>query len=65
MLLAIKGIGPWTLGITRMFYICDSDVWLEGDLGIKKASEIFLQELDNYVNFLKYSNPFIEYLSKT
>ena len=47
MLLAIKGIGPWTLGITRMFYICDSDVWLEGDLGIKKASEIFLQELDN------------------
>jgi 3-methyladenine DNA glycosylase/8-oxoguanine DNA glycosylase len=30
-----------------MFYICESDVWLEGDLGIKKASEIFLQELDN------------------
>ena len=46
-LLTIKGIGPWTLGITRMFYICDSDVWLEGDLGIKKATEIFLQELDN------------------
>lgn len=40
-LLSLKGIGPWTLGVVRMFYIQDSDVFLEGDLGINKALEIF------------------------
>ncbi len=48
MLLQIKGIGPWTLGITRMFYICDEDVWLDGDLGINKAANIFIPDIDKW-----------------
>ena len=35
--LDIKGIGPWTLNIIRMFYICDEDIWLPEDLIIKKS----------------------------
>jgi len=42
-LLALKGVGPWTLGVVRMFYVQDTDVFLEGDLGINKALEHFFK----------------------
>jgi len=35
--LDLKGVGPWTLGIIKMFYIGNNDVFLDGDLGIKKS----------------------------
>lgn len=62
MLLKIKGIGPWTLGITRMFYICDEDVWLDGDLGINKAVNIFIPDID-INNIKEIYSPYRTYLS--
>ena len=62
MLLQIKGIGPWTLGITRMFYIYDEDVWLDGDLGINKAANIFIPDIDTN-NIKEIYSPCRTYLS--
>ena len=62
MLLQIKGIGPWTLGITRMFYIYDEDVWLDGDLGINKAANIFIPDID-INNIKEIYSPYRTYLS--
>ena len=57
--LKLKGVGPWTLGVVRMFYIQDTDVFLEGDLGINKA-------LEHFFNSKKYTgqhySPFRTYL---
>ena len=47
LFLKIKGIGPWTLGIIQMFYIGQEDIYLTGDLGIKKAGLDFFKS-DNY-----------------
>ena len=62
MLIEIKGIGPWTIGITRMFYICDEDVWLDGDLGINKALKTFLPNVD-YKDLTEIYSPYSTYLS--
>jgi AraC family transcriptional regulator, regulatory protein of adaptative response / DNA-3-methyladenine glycosylase II len=35
--LSIKGIGPWTVNYARLRGLSDSDIWLGGDLGVKKA----------------------------
>jgi len=35
--LPIKGIGPWTVSYARLRGLSDSDIWLGGDLGVKKA----------------------------
>jgi DNA-3-methyladenine glycosylase II len=43
----INGIGPWTLGIIQMFYIGQEDIYLTGDLEIKKAGLNFFKS-DNY-----------------
>jgi len=57
--LKLKGVGPWTLGVVRMFFIQDTDVFLEGDLGINKA-------LINFFNSKTYSghhySPYRTYL---
>ena len=47
LFLKIKGIGPWTLGIIQMFYLGQGDIYLTGDLGIKKAGLNFFKS-DNY-----------------
>ena len=35
--LAIKGIGPWTIDYAKMRGLSDPNIWLGGDLGVKKA----------------------------
>lgn len=35
--LELKGIGPWTLDYVQMRALGHTDIWLAGDLGIKKA----------------------------
>lgn len=35
--LALKGIGPWTVNYARMRGLQQTDIWLAGDLGIRKA----------------------------
>ena len=57
--LNIKGIGPWTLNIIKMFFLEDADVFLDGDLGIQKASFSFFG-IKNY-NAVDYS-PYRSYL---
>ena len=57
--LNIKGIGPWTLNIIKMFFLEDADVFLDGDLGIQKASFSFFG-IKNY-NAGDYS-PYRSYL---
>ena len=47
LFLKIKGVGPWTLGIIQMFYLGQEDIYLTGDLGIKKAGLSFFKS-DNY-----------------
>ncbi len=37
--LALKGIGPWTVGYAQLRGLSDPDVFLGGDLGVKKAIE--------------------------
>ncbi len=39
--LALKGIGPWTVEYTKMRGLGNTDIWLDTDLGIKKALDIF------------------------
>mgnify|MGYP006075242611 FL=1 len=59
LFLSIKGVGPWTLGVIRMFYIQDSNVFLKGDLAINKG-------LGNFFNSIKYDgedySPYKTYL---
>ena len=40
--LTLKGVGPWTVDYARMRGVSHPDIWLGGDLGVKKA----LGELD-------------------
>ena len=35
--LSIKGIGPWTIDYAKMRGLSDPDIFLDGDLGVKKA----------------------------
>ena len=35
--LTIKGIGPWTVNYAKMRGLSDPDIYLGGDLGVKKA----------------------------
>ena len=42
--LQIKGIGPWTLGIIKMFHLGNSDTFLNGDLAIKKRALYFFND---------------------
>jgi DNA-3-methyladenine glycosylase II len=44
--LKIKGIGPWTLGIIKMFYLGHSDTYLNGDLAIKKRASYFFNDIE-------------------
>jgi DNA-3-methyladenine glycosylase II len=44
--LKIKGIGPWTLGIIKMFYLGHSDTYLSGDLAIKKRASYFFNDIE-------------------
>ena len=62
ILIEIKGIGPWTIGITRMFYICDEDIWLDGDLGINKAIDTFFPNT-NCDDLKEIYSPYRTYLS--
>jgi len=38
-LLALPGIGPWTVSYVRMRALCDPDAFLPGDLGVRRALE--------------------------
>ena len=58
MLLDLKGVGPWTVEMSRIFYLGDEDVLSEGDYGIQVAhKKMFMNEKlsqDFYNNYAPY-----------
>jgi len=58
-----KGIGPWSVNMTRMFYLGDADVMPINDLGIKYAHRKFFPEHELDEKFYEPFQPYRTYLS--
>ena len=56
--LTLKGIGPWTVDYAKMRGLSDPDIYLGGDLGVKKAMEKSGRIFDP-----KHCSPFRSYLT--
>ncbi len=63
LLLSIKGIGKWTVDMSRMFYLGDSDVMPLTDLGIIYAHKIAFPDKKIDEKFYKLFSPYNSYLS--
>ena len=63
ILIANKGIGPWSVNMIRMFYLGDTDVLPINDLGIKYAHKQFFPENELDEQFYKPFRPWRSYLS--
>ena len=63
LLIANKGIGPWSIQMARMFYLGDTDVMPINDLGIKHAHEYFFSEHEMSEEFYEPFRPWRTYLS--
>ena len=62
LLIKQKGIGPWTVEMVRLFYLCDPNVISLLDLGIKNAHAIAFQDHDYSQDFFDQFSPFNSYL---
>ena len=61
-LIAIKGIGPWSIEMSRIFYIGDPDVFSILDLGLKNA-HIKMFNIESYnKNFYEQFSPYRSYM---
>lgn len=62
MLMSFHGVGPWTVEMSRIFYLGDEDILSEGDYGIQVAhNRIFpLDKLSK--DFYKRYAPFRSYI---
>ena len=63
LLLSIKGIGKWTVDMSRIFYLGDSDVMPLTDLGIIYAHKIAFPKEKIEEKFYKHFSPYNSYLS--
>ena len=63
LLLSIKGIGKWTVDMSRIFYLGDSDVMPLTDLGIIYAHKIAFPKEKIEAKFYKQFSPYNSYLS--
>ena len=63
LLLSIKGIGKWTVDMSRIFYLGDSDVMPLTDLGIIYAHKIAFPKEKIEEKFYKQFSPYNSYLS--
>ena len=63
LLIANKGIGPWSVQMAKMFYLGDTDVMPINDLGIKHAHEYFFSEHEMNEKFYEPFRPWRTYLS--
>ena len=62
LLIKIKGIGPWSIEMSRIFYVGDPDVFSLLDLGLKNAHmKIFDEHLYNEIFYQEFS-PYRSYL---
>ena len=61
-LIKIKGIGPWSIEMSRIFYVGDADVFSVLDLGLKNA-HIRMFDLESYnEDFYKEFSPYRSYM---
>ena len=61
-LIKIKGIGPWSIEMSRIFYVGDPDVFSILDLGLKNA-HLRIFDLKNYdEGFYKEFSPYRSYM---
>lgn len=61
-LIKIKGIGPWSIEMSRIFYVGDADVFSILDLGLKNA-HIRMFDLESYnEDFYKEFSPYRSYM---
>ena len=63
LLLSIKGVGKWTVDMSRIFYLGDSDVMPLTDLGIIYAHKIAFPKEKIEEKFYKQFSPYNSYLS--
>ena len=63
LLIANKGIGPWSVQMAKMFYLGDTDVMPINDLGIQHAHEYFFGEHEMNEKFYEPFRPWRTYLS--
>jgi len=63
LLISNKGIGPWSVHMTRIFFLGDRDVMPINDLGIKHAHEYFFSEHEMTEKFYESFGPWRTYLS--
>ena len=63
LLIANKGIGPWSVQMAKMFYLGDTDVMPINDLGIQHAHEYFFSEHEINEKFYEPFRPWRTYLS--
>ena len=62
LLISIKGIGPWSIEMSRIFYIGDPDIFSILDLGLKNA-HLKLFSLKNYNQDFYYQfSPYRSYM---
>ena len=62
LLISIKGIGPWAIEMSRIFYIGDPDIFSILDLGLKNA-HLRLFDLKTYnESFYENFSPFRSYM---
>ena len=62
LLISIKGIGPWSIEMSRIFYIGDPDIFSILDLGLKNA-HLRLFDLKTYnESFYENFSPFRSYM---
>ena len=62
LLISIKGIGPWSIEMSRIFYIGDPDIFSILDLGLKNA-HLRLFDLKTYnQSFYENFSPFRSYM---
>ena len=63
LLLANKGIGPWSVQMARMFFLGDPDILPLNDLGIKHAHQNLFHEHPMNEEFYMQFSPWRTYLS--
>ena len=63
MLLNLKGVGPWTVEMSRIFYLGDEDVLSEGDYGIQVAHKKMFKNEKLSQDFYNSYAPYRTYVS--
>ena len=63
MLLDLKGVGPWTVEMSRIFYLGDEDVLSEGDYGIQVAHKKMFTNAKLSQDFYNNYAPYRTYVS--